>query len=508
MARKSGWQEFSENFNSVYGTFKQIGQDVETGRIMDDEKFMAEGKAGAGLKGSALEKARYKALGDIYTKYGNAKDGLAVRTQLAGLESADRKNELDAATLQEQIKQNGLLKSAIMSSQANVNNAGAANNYSLVNDRNATQPYRLRGLEIGNATDEFSLDTSKQMLPYQLGTASADLQTAQANALVAAGTVKPRINQAEANVDATTASTGLTNATTTGKDLDNDVLTAAAGLKKIESGFLTTVSDPAYWKAQGIEGDPTPDQRQEALINMYKGSDIPIERQMAVESALGRHGIDKLQTVALETAQSAQNEMQKGGLPGLIKWYDGVDDGDATALDIRPVDGGFELFSSSGTGDNRNENVLFSGASEAEIEAQLMGQIKNPGSGMEIAASILDMRAKAADISKTEALTKESGARALFTEENTTGLAGGRKLTEAQLKLANAKAKEISARIRAEYSAEGKDERTIIADQAAVDKYLISMLPFLAYDDSLDADALVEQFRASRKSISFDPVPE
>ena len=67
-----------------------------------------------------------------------------------------------------------------------------------------------------------------------------------------------------------------------------------------------------------------------------------------------------------------------------------------------------------------------------------MGQITDPGAGMEIAASILDMRAKAADISKTEALTKESGARALFTEENTTGLAGGRKLTEAQLNLANA----------------------------------------------------------------------
>jgi hypothetical protein len=70
MARKSPWQEFAENFQGVYGTFKQIGQDVETGRIMDDEKFTAEGKAGADLSGGALEKARYKALGDIYTKYG------------------------------------------------------------------------------------------------------------------------------------------------------------------------------------------------------------------------------------------------------------------------------------------------------------------------------------------------------------------------------------------------------------------------------------------------------
>ena len=101
MARKSPWQEFAENFQGVYGTFQKIGQDIETGRIMDDEQFTAEGKAGAGLSGGALEKARYKALGDIYTKYGNAKDGLAVRTQLADLESKDRENTINQGIMQE-----------------------------------------------------------------------------------------------------------------------------------------------------------------------------------------------------------------------------------------------------------------------------------------------------------------------------------------------------------------------------------------------------------------------
>ncbi len=129
MARKSPWQEFAENFQGVYGTFKQIGQDVETGRIMDDEKFTAEGAAGAGLSGSALDKARYKALGDIYTKYGNAKEGLAMRQSVSNLEASERKNELDAATLQERIRQNGLLQSALMQSQAYQNNAsGNASN--------------------------------------------------------------------------------------------------------------------------------------------------------------------------------------------------------------------------------------------------------------------------------------------------------------------------------------------------------------------------------------------
>ena len=109
MARKSGWQEFAENFQGVYGTFKQIGQDVETGRIMDDEKFTAEGAAGAGLSGSALDKARYKALGDIYTKYGNAKEGLAMRQSVSNLESSERQNELNDRIFENQVRLQGIL---------------------------------------------------------------------------------------------------------------------------------------------------------------------------------------------------------------------------------------------------------------------------------------------------------------------------------------------------------------------------------------------------------------
>ena len=109
MARKSPWQEFAENFQGVYGTFKQIGQDVETSRIMDDEKFTAEGGLGFGLKGDALEEARYKALGNIYTKYGNAKEGLAMRQGLANLEEKRRSNDLNERIFENQVRLQGIL---------------------------------------------------------------------------------------------------------------------------------------------------------------------------------------------------------------------------------------------------------------------------------------------------------------------------------------------------------------------------------------------------------------
>ena len=490
MARKSGWQEFTENFQGVYGTFKQIGQDVETSRIMDDEKFTGKDGAGAGLKGSALEKARYKALGDIATKYGDTAGGLANRTALADLNAKDRENTINQGIMKELAYLRGQGAVRNLDANSSSSEASAANSYAGADQKRALTP--------------------EMVAKYQADTQDVYSSMARRDALLSG-----EVAQQDATRAATKANTGLADANTTRRIQENDVATAAATLAATESKFLRDVSTSDWWAKNGSKygvaagGEPTDDQRQTAFLDMYANSPgVPVERRLAVESTIMKHGLAKLQNTALETTMGAEAALRKGGLDSLVKWYDGVDDGDATALEIREVDGGFELFSSAGVGSNRTENVLHTGASKEEIEAKLMGQIRDPGTGMAIAAAIQDMQAKAANISKTEALTKESGARALFTEENTKGLAGGRKLTEAQLKLANAKAREISARIRAEYSAEGKDERTIIADQAAVDKYLISMLPFLAYDDSLDADALVEQFRASRKSISFDPVPE
>ena len=115
----------------------------------------------------------------------------------------------------------------------------------------------------------------------------------------------------------------------------------------METGFLTQINDPDFRAANNIE---TEEDAQAALLGLYKSSNIPIERQMAVETALTKHGIGKLQNVAVETAQAAKNELQKGGLAGVIEWFDGVDDGTETQLDTRVVDGVHELFSSRRNG--------------------------------------------------------------------------------------------------------------------------------------------------------------
>ena len=501
MARKSGWQEFAENFQGVYGTFKQIGQDVETGRIMDDEKFTAEGAAGAGLSGSALDKARYKALGDIYTKYGNAKEGLAVRTQLADLDAKERENTLNASILDElkYLRGKGAVRNLDSGSALNEANAGLSMGR-LVTE-NEMRPGKVAAQDLENAGSR--IGNNQALLTYNTNLSLAPslraAEEAKNNSVVnqAAGKDEAENARNQAVVDQAPGQTKAENAVN--EQLAGEA-TAANALRAAESQFLTDISNPKWWEAQNIV-DPTPAQREAALVDMYENNpSIPIERKMAVQTALQKHGIENLQNTALETAEKAKAAVSGGGVEGLIKWYDGVDDGDATSLALEENDGVFQLVQKTGGGLDAPTSVLYEGGSKAEIEAQLMGQITDPGSGMEIAASILEMRSKSATMANTEARTE-------YTLESLKGMVGDRNLTGQQANLANMRAREIRAKLRATYTAAGKAETKVKEDQAALDEYLTKLGPTLALasDMDVDVDALVQQFIELRQTpITFE----
>ncbi len=248
MARKSGWQEFAENFNATFEIGNKIQQGIATSKVMNDEKFMADGAAGYGLSGNELEKARYKALGDIYTKYGDPEKGLGFRTQLANLESADRENSINNRILEELVKQRGSLKTQEMEGNnaktvadtglanakttlatgltplqieaAKQNNIAAAftnkkNNLMLGGDLEA-QRLALENAGLGNDTSRFNLDAARQKLPAQLeqldATIKSTLESANLNA-TSANRINALLNGEialnAANVDSVIAGTGL-----------------------------------------------------------------------------------------------------------------------------------------------------------------------------------------------------------------------------------------------------------------------------------------------------------
>mgnify|MGYP006883088579 CR=1 FL=1 len=46
MARKSGWQQFADNFNSTYGAFSKVGKDWEAKNIMGEQPEAMIGEDG------------------------------------------------------------------------------------------------------------------------------------------------------------------------------------------------------------------------------------------------------------------------------------------------------------------------------------------------------------------------------------------------------------------------------------------------------------------------------
>jgi hypothetical protein len=429
MARKSRWQQFSDNFNSVYDTFNKAAQNIETSRIMDDEKFTKEGGLGAGLEGSALERARYKALGDIYTKYGNAEKGLAVRNQLATLDAAERENTINQSIMQELINQRGALKSGLMGAQTNAANASAASSYasarnsdSLVTDRNATRPYRLEGLglandgaRIGNANSQLAYDLGMATFDSDVETARANAGLASSNAAVGAGTVDSRIDQSAANAaltgaQADNAEINAENAQAS-QESDQDaaesqnaltIAQATLGINTAEAALKNATAEDLILTQVMSAGYETSAEADAAAIAAIQRSTIPFERRATLISTIQKIGLEALTNEGAMFTQQGLNALGKG-LDAGIEWYDGVDDGNTLAIE-RGDDGTVRVMETRG--DAVRELFSASGdTAEQQILAQLATQIQQPSNALAVAASVADLNQSRADTENTQSRT-------------------------------------------------------------------------------------------------------
>ena len=117
MARQSPWQEFAKNFNTVYGTFTKLGKNLEAKKLMDEDmEFYApeDTEKANPLVGLDKDRARMRALADIYTKYGDAEGGLKIRSDLAATEQAERNAEIQRQTMNELIAKVGIGNQLVM----------------------------------------------------------------------------------------------------------------------------------------------------------------------------------------------------------------------------------------------------------------------------------------------------------------------------------------------------------------------------------------------------------
>lgn len=174
MARKSGWQEFAENFKSSYKMVNDVKQQYATNQIMKDKieendagKYTYQGNE-YGSENEALSQ-QYSRLADNATRFGDTDKGLGFRKQITDIESNRIQADIARDTKADQVKLQGQL--AVLMAQAKTKNVNAdtarlgsvtgLNKNSLAENK-LTFDARLRSL-VANAGLDESNATIKQI---------------------------------------------------------------------------------------------------------------------------------------------------------------------------------------------------------------------------------------------------------------------------------------------------------------------------------------------------------
>ena len=477
MARKSRWAQFTDNFNGVYGTFNKIGKDIESTKVMNNEY---EGEDGNALSGDALDRRRMQELSKVYTKYGDTKGGLDLRAQQAKIESDKRANDLSRDTYDELVRQNGLLKSAQMRAETANTQANTGNTTSTTARRDALLPGELeqQGATLAgtNANTGNTTSTTARrdaLLPGEIenqGLTNTGLGLANQNAAL---DVRIKDETSESTIESTNEGNDAKTADSKFKNLTSTL--ALEDLTREESLLTSIMGDDSY---------NTPEEAQDAYRAAIENDDtIPFERKNQILGALDKMGLEKLTKESAKLAAGAQTALQKGGMDGLVEYYDTIDDGDTMRIE-RNDDGTVSIIAARGD----EETVLFSDNSEdAEtiVTQQMYNQISRPGTGMEVAAAALDMQA-------TRASTEVDYSRSSLLDSQKFSELIKQNVDEARLNLIESQTAQIDLAI--EQSKSGLTGRAKIAEEGLADLLKKDQYILLAEDEPAAAAQLIGDF--------------
>ena len=405
MARKSQWAQFAENFESTYTLGNKLRQAYDTKQVMNDEKFLGaatdDKKAGAGfgLSGDALEKARYKALGDIATKYGDSAGGLANRTALADLNAKDRNNRIDANNEQYTTALRGLI--AQNAALANIDNTKSSTGLNAANtaDVLALTPEKVKKLqadisESGARTDASTIANTSALARQP----SADATAVAENKLLLA--------QFE---------TDLTNV-----DLRDDAqaqkFRAEAEKFKLdgENARLALMETYAFQDyAKQVQAGDFADMGAAkdaylsvvATFNPIKASEMSVKYSSEEIARIANDGL-KIQSEVSSLLQTPGPD----GLNNIKAYFDDKNGDDVgVQLEIDPETGAVRMFETDAEGTNVGD--LFTAANQEEARSQIQS-IATYGNATAYAEQLFSRTVNEAGLSKTDAETTVLGAQA------------------------------------------------------------------------------------------------
>jgi hypothetical protein len=427
MARRSRWQNFSDNFNSVYGSFNKLGKDIESKKVMNSDYTDDDGNA---LAGDALDRRRMMELSKVYTKYGDAEGGLGLRAQQAKIEASKRENDINQQIMQELIRQRGGLTTSQMESDIASTDASTADTKSTTARRDTLLPGEVdqQAATLDNtvaSTDNTrsTINRRDALLPGEvenqslvnagLGSANrssaaqADVDEALVDANVNKGIAESSSAVSQSLVDADTAeiSDKTLDSTIESSIASNDASTAGSNVKEFQSTIeydQLDAEEQLLVELNQTEYD-NPEDAEAAYRQMVLSDDrIAPERKAEIIRALDDTSLADLQGKATVMAQEGLNALQTGGLDGLVEYYDTVDDGDTMRIE-RNDDGTVSIVSTRGDVDT----VLFTDSSadaEDVVTQQMVNLVSRPGTGFEVVV-------QAANVENTRQKTDESVSR-------------------------------------------------------------------------------------------------
>ena len=496
MARKSGWQQFADNFESVYGTFNKLGQRIETAKLMDDDEFTKPGGLGydsaakTALTGDALETARMKALGDIYTKYGNAKDGLEVRSQLAGLASTKTANELARENLAVQkairdqlIIQQGSGATNLQSSTAGLNNARK-------NQIEKLLPGQVDELEANNSI----LSSSAQ---YQRGvTPSKILKDVTAN-------------QVEARAAANDLSNADLTATLVDQNLLNDI-TAAQTQGDVNTLQALQQSALLNFTKRYRDGEfATRTDATNAWLGMVGAFD-PAKRD-ELDLKFDKNEIESLATTAMRYETEMKSLIQKNDFAG-IKTYLDKENGDKFGITLTQGEGDnagqVRLIETNEAGEE--VRVILEAANQVDAREQLEA-LSTYGNAVTYAELLATRKKDKSGIAESESRTALNTANAAAIQ-SATGL-DGKKLDKLTAEIAKINAEVANSNLTDAAAIREKGYQKFLIDptyalmQSAEPEQAASMLAAYRYNTGmLNMEALRQGGVTLEAYLSMDSV--
>jgi hypothetical protein len=378
MARKSGWQQFADNFTSMYSTVNKFGKEGADRDIMDQEaeeqfndKGLSTGFSMGGKNYGSMDEvnmAKYQGLSDNAARYGDSKGALNMQEKMATIRSKGLSNQYDFKSMQTRLDQ---LESNVDKTGSEIENLDSRSN------------------QIDVDTD-FKIDT-------------ADVRKEQLN---------QNVNKTIVDIDNVIEGTKGKELTNQQKEIDVQTSTMAWKINEPLNNALLEHSSTKWGSAE---------ESKKALIEIYglhgdkDGKGAAMVKNMDASKINGILREANVNSAKIQAMLSNPNE----GVGAVAAWI-GVNDGiEGTDAEVFTLADGRHVIASAFTDSSGVtvplEPYYVEGGSAEELRANVQ-LFATPGGSVQLANQMDTFRKNKAGLKKTKAetekLTTEAGTAA------------------------------------------------------------------------------------------------